>query len=434
MFNGALLVIMLCTFHGLTEITNILYPGADYHRVLVDQEAVDRWVLLVGFAIFLFSVAYTWTVKRIWKSRLQRPAHTQPQVNLPVLLAIAIIAFSQAVANGQTNYQYGQGNYIQNAYTYWIAGLSADLFLLAMVMSSVGLILLCARRWTLPLIVAEALLLTIFGQRLEVIAGIVMTAGAIARYGRPLKFKHFCIGLLLLAALSALISASRNYYGRKTFSSSMGERLLNIRMSALTALSDPDLDLASDFLYRFDGNIFPTLVNESFREGSPGAGLGSLGNNFLLYIPSFFYTSKLESSVEDRDERTYILTHFGLDYKVDMAATLFAILFAYYGAVGLMCFAAGLGVVFAYLDRWVNFAGTTLSYIAGLGLTYCCIIIEQGAAVYFATFRIVICMLFVMTVTSGFRRSTGRSQKSRDSSSRRRAGPGGGFGLLPTKR
>jgi len=31
-------------------------------------------------------------------------------------------------------------------------------------------------------------------------------------------------------------------------------------------MGDSEFDIKGDFIYRFDGNIFPTIVNEKFRE------------------------------------------------------------------------------------------------------------------------------------------------------------------------
>ena len=406
MFNGAILVVMLCIFHGLPEIANVLYPGMNHNLVLVDQEAVDRWVLLVGFAILLFSVVYTWTLKRNRKSRFESRA--QIQVSLPVLLSMAIPAFILVITSGLSNY-YG-------TYGYWIGGLSHEFFLLLMVMCFVDLILLFPRRWTMFLLTVEILLFTIAGSRLYVIAVFIMTAGALARYGRPLKFRSLCIGFLLLATLTVLISSTRLYYGRETYLAPMGERLSNITRSAVTAMGDSESDIKGDFIYRFDGNIFPTIVNEKFREGYPGVGLRPFANNFLSLTPSFLYRGKVDSALEDREERWYTEIHFGMPLNYDLATTLFTVLFGYYGVTGLMFCAAGLGFVFAHLDRWVNSASTLLSLVTGLGLAYCCIITEQGVNVYFHTFRTAIVLLVVMLAASRFRLSAGKSQKSRSRS------------------
>jgi hypothetical protein len=243
-----------------------------------------------------------------------------------------------------------------------------------------------------------------------VIAVFVMSAGALARYGRPLKSKHVYVGILILGAISALVSSSRIYYGRQNYFAPMGERILNMGRSVITAMGDSQLDIKDDFIYRFDGNVFPTLVNEKFREGFPSVGLTSFANNFLLYVPSFIYRNKLDSRLEDRDERAYTQAHFGMHFDNDLATTLFTVLFGYYGTPGLMCFAAGLGVVFANLDKWINSTNTVLSFVTGLGLAYCCIFTEQGVSVYFATFRACFVLYIVMLAVSRLRLRARKSQ------------------------
>jgi hypothetical protein len=391
-YTGGLLVVMLCIYHGLTEVANMLFPGKTANLMLVDQEAVDRWVVLAGTAILIFSLVYVWTLKRYRTNRVGTCAEARPQVKLLLLLAIAVPSLIIALTIGQGNYR---------TYGYWLGGLSQALFLLATVMSFIGLILHCPKRWMPFLLLAEALLFMPLGSRLSVIAVFVMTVGGIARYGRPLRATHFCIGLALLAALLALVSSTRVYYGREMYSaSSVGERLSNIGQTAVTAIDDSDLDLQSDFIYRFDGNIFPTMVNERFREGYSGVGLKSFAHNFLAFTPSFFYATKLDSAVEDRNERAYADSHFGLPLTVDLPTTLFTVLFGYYGPIGLLCCAAGLGIAFGRLDKWVNSSITPMAYCVGLALTYCCVFTEQGIEVYFLTFRNLIILLLLIRLTS----------------------------------
>jgi hypothetical protein len=258
-------------------------------------------------------------------------------------------------------------------------------------------------------------LVTIVGSRLYVIAAFAMTAGALSRYGRSLKSKHVFIGALLLAILSAVVSSSRVYYGRENYHAPVGERILNIARSGVTALSDSELSITDDFVYRFDGNIFPALVNEKFREGYPQVGLRSFANNFLLYIPSFIYRNKLDSTLEDRDERAYTQAHFGMRFDNDLATTLLTVLFGYYGTPGLMCFAAGLGIIFANIDKWLNSTNSTFSFVTGVGLTYCCILTEQGVSVYFQTFRASLAIVFVMLAASRLHFRASQSQTSRSS-------------------
>jgi hypothetical protein len=276
-------------------------------------------------------------------------------------------------------------------------------FLLATVMCFVGLILHCPPWWTMYLLLAETVLFTLLGSRLTVVAVFVMTAGGLARYGRPFRRRHLALGILLLAVLSVLVSSTRTYFGREMFATSVMDRVSNLRESAVSALDDSELDVKSDFIYRFDGNIFPTMVNEKFREGYSGVGLKSFANNFLTFIPSFFHPGKLDSGLEERNERAYADTHFGLPVEVDLPTTLFTVLFGYYGLAGLLCCAAVLGFVFAHLDQWVNSSTTPAAYCVGLALAYCCIFTEQGVEVYFATFRSAIVMLVLLRATSRLR-------------------------------
>lgn len=395
MFNGALLVVMLCIFHGLTELANILFPGLTTNLMLVDQESVDQWVVLVGMAILFFSIAYVWTMKHYKVTRVKAASEAHPQVKLLLLFAIAIPSLVMGLRMGQANYR---------TYGYWLGGLSQAVFLLATVMCFVCMILRCRKSWTPFLLVGETLPFILLGSRLSVIAVFVMTAGGLARYGRPLKVKHLVFGFVLLGGVSALVSSTRVYYGREMYATaSIRERLSNIGRTATTAVDDSNLDLKNDFVYRIDGNIFPAMVYGRFREGYSGVGLKSFATNFHAIVPNFFYSTKLESAVEDRDERAYLDAHFGLPTEVDLATTLFTVLFGYCGSIGLLCSAVGLGAGFAYLDRWVNASTSPAAFCFGLSAAYCCIFVEQGVQVYFVTLRSVIVLLVLIWVTSRVR-------------------------------
>lgn len=405
MYNGALLIVVLGTFHGVTEIANILYPANNPNLVLIDQESVDRWVLLASVAMLSFSTVYAWTFKRLLEAQPPK-CMRKPEASLPLLLGIAVPSFILAATAGNDAY---------GAHGYFLGGLSQALFLLSTVMCFIALIMRSSVKWMLPILLVEAVLFTLLGSRLTVIAALVMTAAALTRYGRLLKFRELSAGLFLLAALSALVSSTRSYFGRETYYAPARERIANTIQAGLAAIDDPELDLKNDFLYRFDGNIFPAMVNERFRQGYSGVGLTSFAHDFFAFTPSFIYTSKLDSALEDRNERAYADAHFGLPGEVDLPTTLFTILFGYYGAPGLMFCAVGLGLAFAYLDRWVNSSNALTAYVFGLALSYCCIFTEQGVEVFFSTFRSAVVLLLVMRVVSGLRRiARQRSRGNRD--------------------
>ena len=344
MYNGALLIVVLGTFHGVTEIANILYPANNPNLVLIDQESVDRWVLLASVAMLSFSTVYAWTFKRLLEAQPPK-CMRKPEASLPLLLGIAVPSFILAATAGNDAY---------GAHGYFLGGLSQALFLLSTVMCFIALIMRISVKWMLPILLVEAVLFTLLGSRLTVIAALVMTAAALTRYGRLLKFRELSAGLFSLQlCLHWSLRRGLTLVARPTTPPRENASRTPSRR-VLAAIDDPELDLKNDFLYRFDGNIFPAMVNERFRQGYSGVGLTSFAHDFFAFTPSFINTSKLDSALEDRNERAYADAHFGLPGEVDLPTTLFTILFGYYGAPGLMFCAVGLGLAFAYLDRWVN--------------------------------------------------------------------------------
>jgi hypothetical protein len=284
-----------------------------------------------------------------------------------------------------------------------MAAISGELFLIAIVMCTVGLVFQCPRKWAFSLLVCQAILLSLTGSRLTVLAGFVMTAGATARFGRALRVREIGAAILVLGAIALSVSATRQYFGREAYSGSISQLVQSIGSAGQMALTDGNKGIADDFVYRFDGNAFGAMVYEGFRQGYTGAGFRSIWNNIWLYIPSVFYAAKLDSAVEDRNEEAYTISHFALTSSLDLTPTLFVFLYSYYGVPTLICGAGILGFAFARLDRWVNTGRSMWAYLVGIGLAYCCIFTEQGTSVYFGIFRGILAMLFLMRFGSFLR-------------------------------
>ena len=109
---------------------NILYPGNNPNLVLIDQESVDRWVLLASVAMLSFSTVYAWTFKRLLEA--QPPKCKKTRSKPSAASRIAVPSFILAATAGNDAY---------GAHGYFLGGLSQALFLLSTVMCFIALIM-----------------------------------------------------------------------------------------------------------------------------------------------------------------------------------------------------------------------------------------------------------------------------------------------------
>ena len=177
--------------------------------------------------------------------------------------------------------------------------------------------------------------------------------------------------------------------------------------------SDSVLD---DFVYRFDGNIFGAMIKESIDNGSSYAGLEPLWNNFKVAVPRFIYVDKYQLDTSVREEGTFMAMNYKLDPTVPSLYPLFVMLFGYYGQYFLMVCAALMGIALAWTDIWMRRSPSLLSLLVGAGLVYSAVYTEQGAKVYFITFRAILVLyvlFFIISLMMGlFKKSHDRGSAS----------------------
>jgi hypothetical protein len=389
-FNGGVLVVMLSIYHGATEIAQLIFPEHNMYRLLVAEAALHVWLIAAGASVFVLATAYVWTLSGGKRLPLPTIASSRQQSLVPLLL-IAVPSFA-VVAAGSTAEGVG----------YWTAGLSWQMFLLAIVMAATTVVLRTPVQWTTVILVVEALLLGVLGSRLTVLAGFVMTAGSAIRAGRSFTLRHTALCLVVLGVVAVSVSATRAQAGREVFAGAVSTRVSSLIESGRAAVGDPEGSaLAHDFVYRFDGNSFPALMYQRYTEGYPPTGWETLLTNLYLSVPSAVYADKLSLSLDQRHEEALLVTRFSLPADVDFTPTMLAYLLSYQGLTGLLAASVVVGIVLAWLDAWALRTGTVWSELVSVGVAYCCVLTEQGTAVYFLTFRGVLVLYLIIRVLSG---------------------------------
>jgi hypothetical protein len=373
---GAWFVVAAAVYHALSEVLTALAPERNRYRSLVSQQAIDNWLVWAGLAILAFTITYLLTLGRRRRQLPQRDRRGALSTIrffdwrycLAVTLPLYLIALSgQGFVPGSTS----EGGYFE-------AGLTAQFLLLGMALTSLAACLHFRR--FLPVVLAQSVALALLGQRYAVVFGLVILCLLLARLGLQLTRRQ--IGaLVLLGSLGAVVlSAARIEAGRADFGGGQGAAS---RVRALTAgamgLFDGDTlaGLADDYVYRIDGNSFASMLLAEHDQGVRNVGSATMVNSLLLAVPSFLDPDKKSSALVERDEKAYLIDHYGLPSGIDFLPGILGAAVSYYGPVGLLPFAGLLGAMAAIADRWLG-RNSPVRMVAAAGLLSSVLHYEQG--------------------------------------------------------
>jgi hypothetical protein len=406
---GFLFVLIACIYHGLTEIIQLLFPGYNYYRTLVDQRAVYNWFLIVSAAILIISCFYSIAYQLLTKSSLIRIKNTRPILRIELLnwwfLLILSLPIYFAAIMGKLSPDSDLG--------YWARGLSEQYLGIVIVLTSIAFILGRKPKYLLPVLLFQSIAVFFIGSRFFIVGSAIILLGTVQRYGYKLKRGDFAIAFSFIGLMAITISASRDIIGRPT---GVKDRLSGYS-AGLSLVNTPALlkdAIIKDFVYRLDGNSFAAMVNMQIARGRAHVGLQPLLNSLLLVVPRFLNRSKLESDETIRDEELYMDVYYGLPLGNDYIPTTLGIIFSYYGTTGLFLASCLIGILLAMVDSWIRLKRSLFSLLFGIGLTASILLMEQGISVYFITFRgililfLLLCLVLAIMKPGGKARSTYR--------------------------
>src|SRR5664280_1984612 len=279
------------------------------------------------------------------------------------------------------------------------------------------------RRWILPVLVTQSLILALAGQRFPILLGAVMLIYALSRLG--IKFeRRMVVGLVLLVLLAWVITASRAAEGRYSGASGASVRLtfLTTGFSHLFTSSTGQA-IAFTLGYRLDGNSYGAMSLEALDNGSSPVGLTPLKNDVLLAIPSFLNPNKDRTAVEDRSEKLYVEHHLPIPelqsstgVYVDILPTQLGGLTGILGPIGLIFAALVLGLAFAALDRWLRRGLGPMRMLVSLGVLYSVLDYEGSWDTYTTTARGILLLLALMVPVLAIKQATQRAYSRAPSS------------------
>jgi hypothetical protein len=418
---GAVFILLAVLYHGANEIILGLFPGYDPYRPLVDPTTyVGMFVLWVSVAILMFTVAYLAALGHkpapIPQADIDRQWARSARFFDWRIMLVAAVPLMVVSLGGQTS------TALINAPQQGVAatvGLANQYFLLALVLASFGIVTRFGRRWIIPVVMVQSLLVAAIAQRAVILFAAALLLYAMSRVGIRLKRRQLAFFAGIAVILTLAITSARASEGRLATTSGDSLRF-GFLVAGLGQIGSPIAwhQVAADLGYRFDGNSFGALELEALDRGFPPLGTIPLQNDLLLAVPSFLNPNKDSSDLGTRVEKVYAEEHLGLsEFQIapgewlDILPTQLGTITGYWGPWGILGAAILLGLVFGRADRWLLRTVSPVRLLLALGLLYCALDYEGSFETYTVTFRGILLLLAVVYVCKAVGASFGRAVK-----------------------
>jgi hypothetical protein len=373
---GAIFLAMSVVFHGLTEVIQLILPGYNNYRRLINQHDLDRWMILVSTAILIYAGTYAIVMRYLGRGEPITPADLTG-IKTWWLLALTVpVLVSMMAGRSETKLESGGAEY-------FVGGLTTQFLMILVSLAGAQLILRWGSRWLLPVLGGQVLLISLSGQRNLIIMTCVVTVFVAALCGvrpsRPQLLTACACGLVVVFG----ISAARSTAGRESFDPGQGSatRLTAVAtgVQALGTAEGWD-SVRQDTVYRFDGNILGTLVDARLAAGAAPIGLATVRNSLDAAVPSFVDPRKTDRPVDELSEKAYIVDHLGLYYfyQMDFLPGWFGPLAAYGGPWILLILAALLGLLTSGIDILVRRRPSGPKVILAAGFVLSFVQYERG--------------------------------------------------------
>lgn len=390
-FTGALLLVALVTFHALPEVLVLFASRPGGYRSLLTDRQMRNWLWYVGPAVASYAIGYLAVLAGKRRMELVAPIEaTAQRFRWQHLLLVTSPLYLAAIAGRG----YVPGSQVRS---YFESGLTGQFLLVGVVLTSFALIARFGRPGVFVIMQSMALLL--IGQRLTVVAGLVMLSFLLVRHGwRPSRRQIGAVAAIGLLG-SLVLSSARISEGRQGFSGTAdaGVRLASLATGASHLLSTETRgQLLDDYVFRVDANSFGALVLDSMTsDHAEPVGVATLIDAAQLSVPRFLNPGKLDSSVEARSEKSFFITHFGLPTDIDLLPGVLGPMIGYAGPSMFFALAAMLGVGMGALDRLLR-KNTPMRSVLAVGVVNSIMYYERGLAGAAVTIRGVIVIIALM--------------------------------------
>lgn len=402
-YTGVLFVWVSVIYHGLTELTQLAFPGMNFFRRLVSQDNIDGWVLIVGLAILLFAVAYCYRVRPYYKQEnVKKPVPELSLVNWRWGMLIVILLYLMNVGV--------LGHF--EVLGYWGGGLITYILPFFTILVYLKLFYKMDGKYFIPIFFFIVALGVLSGQRSAIVFDLVVLLCVLVRYDVPIRWKALILPATIAILLVVSISCMRYVVGRTAFGNQTAQERIKSLSAGVKTIFQYGLprQILQDYVYRFDGNSFGGLVLAGYGKGIEPAGWTPILNNFQLAVPHFMNPIKLDIGLLNLNEEDYLIDHFkisgfridrfgkSISSLIDYIPGIWGVLFGAFGTAGVLLIAVLMGWGFAVADNWIMRSKTFLAVLIGIGLTYATVWMEQGFRVYVLTGRAVLALFLVLVM------------------------------------
>lgn len=399
-YVGVLFVSVAAVYHVLGEVLQSTFPGHSVYRpTFVSVSDVAKWIPLVGGALLIYAVAYSFTVSLQGAGRQTRARVATWWPRWTTLFWLTVPLMAPAI--GATTLTDAQ-------LLYWGDGIVYQYLLLASALTVFSYLRESPRPHAIAALALQSAALSLIGERLSVVAAAAMVVWAVALIGRPLKGRIVTVAVALLLLTAVGISASRGVAGRAALTdSNVGGRVASLQTGILTLQrNQAGSRLLDDFIYRVDGNAYggALVARQSLRGVAPLAGLGYAVESM---VPSFLWPHKLSTPIYQRNEEAF----WDLYYNIptggligrgpDWLPTVLGGAYAYGSWAGLFVFAAILGIALAAVDLRLHRRISFGSVVVGMGLVWSVVYYERGFQNILLTMRGVLVVWCIVKAVEG---------------------------------
>jgi hypothetical protein len=345
-----LFVLMAIVFHGVSEL--LIHTGVAFARSprwSVEQSYIDDAVLAVSAALLACVLGYMVVVRPIGSPA---PPLATVRSNLRLLdwriTGVAALPLLVATVGGK-----GYGNqfsYSLAPATILIA-LSNTFLVILVILTAFSFVLRHGRRWLVPVLATQSVVLAVVGQRIELFVGAVVLLCLLYHVNIRLGRGAVAVALAVAAVAALGITSARDSVGRGYFREDSGF-VGRSKAIAMGTLSPPDpARLWGEAAFRFDGNSFAGQVDKSVQSGSERLGAAAILDSLVVTVPSVLHAEKHSTGRGRSMEHQAVarLNVLPIDYAPGAIGP-------YLGAVGrpeLAFLMVLVGLAFALVENWL---------------------------------------------------------------------------------
>lgn len=347
-------------------------------RAHMEQSDVDRGALVVAVAMVVATLAYV---------LVARPAAPAANTDIPQalhaldwritgILSIPLL-ISTVHAEG-----YATGVPLDSRVSSSTVEFSQQFMIILLVLTSFGLLVEFGLRWFVPVTLGQSFLLSLAGQRLEILVGVGMLLVLLWRVNLRPNYRALAATALVGVALTLALTSVRSEVGRQIFYSDSGvsarvEALFKGVAAGIDGQVGDEPSLAAQFADRMDGNAYVGAVEASFRQGAEPQGWAVVLGSVTAAAPSFIFGGKLAVPVEQLNPEYGAIVYLNIA-DVDYLPGFFGLYVESVGTVALLTLMFAFGLAIASLERWVFARLTALRLITLAALVQGALFYERG--------------------------------------------------------